>query len=344
MSIREITERNEELLLHERAAKSVHSTRVRSEDSCSVRSAFQRDRDRIIHSKAFRRLARKTQVFLNPDGDHYRNRLTHTLEVSQIARTICRALKLNEDLCEAISLGHDLGHTPFGHSGEGILAKLCTAGFHHAKQSLRVVDHLENEGKGLNLTDQVRDGIVRHSKGKGNILTENRISLPASLEGQIVRLADIIAYVNHDLEDAVRAGVVAHDELDSNIADVLGHTHAQRISRLVLSVISESDIDGGGDIRMSDEVHQALSAMRDFLYDHCYLKPALRTEFLKAQRLLEDLWEHFMKSSGLFPEGKEREIYVTDWLAGMTDRYAIRLWKDINVPRSWYSDNSPDDV
>ncbi|MBN2725311.1 MAG: deoxyguanosinetriphosphate triphosphohydrolase [Deltaproteobacteria bacterium] len=340
MTIRLLTEEYELKNLHPRAAKSADAQRAVKEEQCSVRTAFQRDRDRIIHSKAFRRLGRKTQVFLNPDGDHYRNRLTHTLEVSQIARTICVALKLNEDLCEAISLGHDLGHTPFGHSGEGILAKLCSKGFHHSIQSLRVVEVVENNGKGLNLTEDVKNGILKHSKGKGPILTDRQSVLPSTLEGQVVRLADIIAYVNHDLEDGMRAGVIANDELPLKIIKKLGDSHRTRISSLVLDVINSSDIDNGGDISMSDDMHEALSLMRDFLYDSCYMKPQLRTEFEKAQRLLSDLWFYYIENPFLLNRNISEEQAVVDYLAGMTDRYAIRVWKDINVPRSWFSDDT----
>ncbi len=340
-SIRSIAEQWEDRHLHPRAARSTLSRgRERQEAPCPVRTDYQRDRDRIIHSKPFRRLGRKTQVFLNPDGDHYRTRLTHSLEVTQIARTIACGLRLNENLVEAIGLGHDLGHTPFGHSGESVLRRLATHGFHHAHQSVRVVERVANDGRGLNLTWEVRDGIGRHSKGKGPILTTEPDVLPATMEGQIVRLADIIAYVNHDLEDALRAGLFTTDQLPQDILRILGRDHSERIGRLVLDVISTTDPDSGL-ITISSAALQAITDLRAFLYDWCYESPHLRREFEKAERLLADLWEYFGAHPELIPLQGSGEEQLVDWLSGMTDRYAIRIWKDISLPLPWYTDRLP---
>src|SRR3954465_11846109 len=266
-SIREKLEDDEEKVLSPFAQKSRASKgRDRPEPPDPVRPIFQHDRDRIIHSKAFRRLAGKTQVFLAPEGDHYRNRMTHTLEVAQIARTVTRALRLNESLTEAIVMGHDLGHTPFGHAGEKVLARLMPDGFHHVKQSLRVVEVLEREGRGLNLSQEVKDGILKHSKGKGHIISDNQNLLAMTLEGQIVRIADIVAYVNHDLDDSIRAKVLAADEVPAEILDKLGRTHSERISRMVLDMVTSSRLEQKRQIRMSEEVLGALIALRDFLY------------------------------------------------------------------------------
>ena len=362
MFFRKKTEEFERKFLHKRATLSSKTEgREKEENPCRVRMAFQRDRDRIIHSKSFRRLARKTQVFLNPDGDHYRNRLTHTLEVMQISRVIARGLGLNEDLTEAIALGHDLGHTPFGHSGEKVLRRLASKGFHHAKQSLRVVDYVENHGKGLNLTKEVRDGILKHSKGKGPILSDSPKVLPSTLEGQIVRLSDIIAYVNHDIEDAVRANLMQENDIPDEITDVLGKTRSQRIEKAVMSVLKNTDLDAGDNIKMSEEVIEATDSLRDFLYERCYEHPLLRKEFKKTDRIISDLWEYFnehpfhMYGYGYLFENENKsdvknkkideskledldfkEQMIIDYIAGMTDRFALRCWKDIVLPRSWY--------
>ena len=302
--------------------------RQRPEEECPVRTSFQRDRDRIIHCNSFRRLKHKTQVFLSPEGDHYRTRLTHTLEVAQIARTIARALDLNEDLTDAIALGHDLGHTPFGHAGERALDAVCSTGFRHYRQSLRVVDVLEKDGQGLNLTYEVRNGIVCHTKG-----TE-----AFTLEGRIVRLADRIAYINHDIDDAVRAGVMLESDIPPHIRDVLGETKTERIDHLVLSAIehSKSTIElGSTDAALFEELH-------DFMFRNVYTNPQCKSEESKAIDMIQWLFGFYMDKPELLPEnyrriaeldGKERA--VCDFVAGMTDRYAVSTFESFFVPKSW---------
>jgi dGTPase len=345
-SIREMLEDQEEKILHPRAARSSRSRgRQRPEAPDGERPAFQRDRDRILHSKAFRRLAGKTQVFLAPRGDHYRTRLTHTLEVAQVGRSLARALRLNEMLVEAMVMGHDLGHTPFGHAGEKALAEVSPDGFHHVAQSIRVVEVLENDGRGLNLTAEVRDGILRHTKGKGKVLMEGGGQKALTLEAEIVRLADVIAYVNHDLDDALRAGLFPESDLPARIRRELGEHHGDRFRTLIHDVIRSSDLDGGGHIRMSEEAHGALLALRDFLYERVYDNPTVHDEFVKAQRILRDLWrwcledrERLRARSGVAPrEGETLQRAVTDWLSGMTDRFALATWEEIFVPRPWGS-------
>lgn len=345
MNVREQLEADEEKVLSPHAQKSSASLgRKRTEPLDDVRPIFQHDRDRILHSKSFRRLAGKTQVFLSPHGDHYRTRLTHTLEVSQIARTIARALRLNESLTEAVVMGHDLGHTPFGHAGERILAKLMPGGFHHGRQSIRVVDVLEKEGQGLNLTAEVRDGILRHSKGKGKVLASEVDHEASTLEGQIARVADIAAYVNHDLDDAIRGHVITQAEVPAPIIQLLGSTHSQRISRLVTDVVSASRLDEKRHIEMSGEVLQALMALRDFLYDKVYERPEIYAEFERAQRVVRELWEYFNTHGDEFrakhwpkglPETEELPRAVTDFITGMTDRYAMRTYEEYFLPRRW---------
>jgi dGTPase len=306
------------------------------------RPSFQRDRDRILHCKAFRRLAGKTQVFLAPRGDHYRTRLTHTLEVAQVGRSIARALRLNEMLVEAMVMGHDLGHTPFGHAGEQLLASVVPGGFHHVVQSVRVVDVLENDGRGLNLTAEVRDGILRHSKGKGNVLLQGSSEKALTLEAEIVRIADIVAYVNHDLDDAVRAGLFTEEAVPAEIRRTLGG-RSERFATLIHDVIRRTDLDGGGHVEMSPEVHGALLALRDFLYARVYENPVVHDEFHKGQRILRDLYdwcledpERLARRHGVAPrEGESLERAVTDWLSGMTDRFAIATWEELFVPRPW---------
>ncbi|MDA3865045.1 MAG: deoxyguanosinetriphosphate triphosphohydrolase [Deltaproteobacteria bacterium] len=349
MNIREKREKLELKTLHPRACKSVQTRgREVAEKPCPVRTVFQRDRDRIIHSKAFRRLGRKTQVFLNPDGDHYRTRLTHTLEVTQISRTIAGALGLNEVLAEAIALGHDLGHTPFGHSGESVLNSLRRerGGFHHSIQSRRVVEKVEKGGQGLNLTYEVKNGIEKHSKGRGPILSTSKEILPATLEGQVVRLSDIIAYVNHDLLDAVRAGLFCLEDVPGEILDILGKTHSERVGKLVLSVIESTDLEKDENLQIHPAMVAALSELREFLYENCYESPQLRREFEKAERLFADLWKFYHEHNHLIPHYKEDEDLIdnlTDFLAGMTDKYAIKIWKEISVPRSWFGSTLPVD-
>ncbi|MBN2493736.1 MAG: deoxyguanosinetriphosphate triphosphohydrolase [Deltaproteobacteria bacterium] len=334
-------EQQERAVLHPRAAFSdACRGRSRPERACSVRPAFQHDRDKILHSKAFRRLMHKTQVFLAPQGDHFRTRMTHTLEVTQIARTLARALRLNEQLTEAIGLGHDLGHTPFGHAGEAVLDELVPGGFRHVQQSVRVVEVLERDGKGLNLCAEVVDGIAGHSKGKGRILEGAR--LPATLEGQLVRLADITAYVNHDLDDALRAGVIDLSDVPRELLSVLGRTHSKRISRIVTDVIDETDLDRDARIRLRAETERALSELRDFLYSRVYENPAVHEEFTKCRKLLSDIYLRLVGEPRLFrrltgqrlPAGsKARKQAVCDFVAGMTDRYAMRVYEALFVPQ-----------
>jgi dGTPase len=345
MTIREQLEADEEAVLSPFAQKSRLSRgRDRPEPPDDTRPIFQHDRDRIIHSKAFRRLAGKTQVFLAPEGDHYRNRMTHTLEVAQIARTVARALRLNESLTEAIVMGHDLGHTPFGHAGEKVLARLMPDGFHHVKQSLRVVEVLEREGRGLNLSAEVRDGILKHSKGKGHIISENPNLLAMTLEGQIVRISDIVAYVNHDLDDAIRGKVLSPAEVPGSILQVLGSTHSERIARMVKDMVGSSRLDDRRQIRMSEEVLGALIALRDFLYEKVYERPEIRGEFERAQRIISELWEYFHEHADEFrarhwpkglPDSEPLSRAIADFITGMTDRYALRIYEEYFLPRPW---------
>jgi dGTPase len=346
MLIREALERMEKEVLSPYAQLSSQTKgRMREEPECDLRPPFQRDRDRIIHSKAFRRLKHKTQVFLSPTGDHYRTRLTHTLEVSQIARTISKALRLNEDLTEAIALGHDLGHTPFGHAGEEVLDQISPHGFSHTDQSLRVVDLLEREGKGLNLTYEVRDGIVKHSKGKGDVIPQGPSEKAATLEGQVVRVADIIAYVNHDLDDAIRAGVIDTRDIPEACSHILGTTHGERIDAMVKDVVQATVSSHGADgiaLSMSPRVLEAMVRLRDFLYDRVYDSEVVHGDFVKASKILIELYERFTKDIDLFLKEIDRDdLYdtvdacVCDYLAGMTDRYAFDLYEKIFLPRPW---------
>jgi dGTPase len=274
-----------------------------------------------------------------PFGDHYRTRLTHTLEVSQIARTIAKALELNEDLTEAIALGHDLGHTPFGHAGENTLDSLLSTGFTHYKQSLRVVEQLEYEGKGLNLTYEVRDGIFKHSKGKGAILSANKEDMPATLEGQIVRASDVIAYVNHDIDDALRAGVIKATDIPEHLVDLFGKWHAFRIDKMVKDVVESSLKVGLDRIAMSEEVAEGVAELREFLYEKVYFNPAASTELRKTEKIMADLFAHLMENPAdlikPYPDGDSLERRVGDAIAGMTDLYALRLYEKFFFPRSW---------
>lgn len=322
------------------AAKSKLSRgRLKWEEPCPIRSEFQRDRDRIIHSNAFRRLKHKTQVFIAPLGDHYVTRLTHTLEVSQIARTISRALNLNEDLTEAIALGHDLGHTPFGHIGEQVLNELCPGGFKHNEQSLRVVDLLENDGRGLNLTWEVRDGILNHSKSRVEVLGEGWTEV-GTIEGQVVKLADIVAYVNHDISDAIRAGVISENELPAPVVRLLGTTSSQRINTLVCDIISYSltAMNKSGLqkplVGMSDEILQVTNTLREFLFDKVY-NPSLNTrDTERAKKVLHLLYAYFLSHEEKLPKeyaSREDSIErkIIDYIAGMTDQYALRTANEI---------------
>ena len=343
MSIREQTESIEAGTLHTRAAQSARSRgRRRHEREEDIRTCFQRDRDRIIHSKAFRRLKHKTQVFLAPKGDHYRTRLTHVLEVSQIARTIARALRLNEDLTEAIALGHDLGHTPFGHAGEAVLMKIHPGGFKHYEQSLRVVDHLEKKGRGLNLTEEVRDGILKHSKGKGLIIPDTMADRAYTIEGLVVRVSDTIAYLNHDLDDALRAKVIKKSDIDPDVLHTLGETHSKRIDTMVRDFISTSlagDLDSLG---MSREISEAIETLRSFLYKHVYEGTKTKGEFRKAEKILRDIYDYYIDHPDDIKlqdipavEGENSHMRVCDFVAGMTDRFAIHTYENLFMPTQW---------
>jgi dGTPase len=344
MDVRHILEDREKRMLSPHACLSTQSRgRVQPESPDPIRTVFQVDCDRILHSKAFRRLKYKTQVFLSPEGDHYRTRLTHTLEVSQIARTISRALALNEDLTEAIALGHDLGHTPFGHAGERVLNDLAPDGFQHVAQSQRVVELLENDGAGLNLTFEVVDGIRKHSKGQGPLNNINASFLPQTLEGQIVRFADIIAYVNHDLDDALRAGLILESKIPATIAAVLGNSCHKRIDAMVADLVQNvlPSFDGQR-IRFSDEVDFALISLRSWLCEHVYRVSGVEAEFEKASRLLRELFDYFMSNQSALVEygGRIRESEpfdrsVVDFIAGMTDRFATKLYHEIFLPQPW---------
>lgn len=333
MTIRENTEQWESAYLSPYAALSRDSKgRDVYEPPCDIRPVYQRDRDRILHCKSFRRLKHKTQVFLTPRGDHYRTRLTHTLEVSQNARTIAKALRLNEDLAEAIALGHDLGHTPFGHAGERALDKLCSQGFAHYKQSVRVVEKLEKGGRGLNLTVEVRDGILNHrTSGK-----------PSTLEGKIVRLSDKIAYINHDIDDAIRGGILEEQDIPRQYREILGFTTRERLNTMVHDIIANS-LDRP-DIRMSKEVEEAMQELRSFMFGSVYTNPRAKGEEKKAQNMLEGLFTYYMEHPEEMSEeyrdmlergGDSREIVVCDYISGMTDQYAIYKFEEYFVPKAW---------
>jgi dGTPase len=329
-TVRERTEEIERQVLSERAVLSAETKgRERDEPEHHMRTAFQRDRDRIVHSKAFRRLKHKTQVFIAPEGDHYRVRLTHTLEVSQIARTVARALRLNEDLTEAIALGHDLGHTPFGHLGEEALTPFLGRPFRHNEQSLRIVDHLENDGRGLNLTWEVRDGIVNHTWS---------MPPPSTLEGQVARFADRIAYVNHDVDDALRAGVLSQDDLPAGPVRVLGQTHGERIDTLVTDLVSESE--GRDQLALSGPVFAGLDELRDFMFERVYLRSGAADEQRKAVELVRTLFRYYLDHPEAIPaeyRGAPGDLptHVADHIAGMTDRYALRSYEQLFLPQGW---------
>jgi dGTPase len=331
MDVREYLEEMEEKNLSELACINKKSRgRERIEEKCSIRTDFQRDRDRIIYSKAFRRLKHKTQVFISPEGDHYRTRLTHTLEVSQIARTLARSLRLNEDLTEAIALGHDLGHTPFGHAGERVLNEVCTLGFRHNEQSVRVVEVLEKDREGLNLTWEVRDGIRCHT-GE---------TMPSTLEGQIVRFADKIAYINHDIEDAMRGGIISESDLPEQCASVLGNTPSKRINNMVVNIIENSF--GNEVIHMNSEFQEAMDRLRKFMFENVYVGSIAKKEESKAERMIRSLYFYLLDNTDLLPadfreavkeDGAERA--VLDYVAGMTDQYAVKKFQGIYIPVSW---------
>lgn len=329
LSIREITEQNEYKILCDKAVFADKSKgRVHPEQECEIRTCFQRDRDRIIHCRAFRRLKHKTQVFLAPSGDHYRTRLTHTLEVSQIARTIARALHLNEDLTEAIALGHDLGHTPFGHAGERALNHLSPNGFKHYEQSVRVVEKLEKNGKGLNLTDEVKNGILCHTSGEDAY----------TLEGQIIRIADKIAYINHDIDDAIQAGVMAEEDIPLDIRMSLGMSKSERINNMVLNVINNSD----DKILMDDDFWQLFNELHEFMFVAVYKNPVCKSEEVKAVQMIEKLYEYYLRNPDKMPdeyqiiaddEGIDRA--VCDYIAGMSDNYSVKIFNQLFVPMFW---------
>lgn len=345
MTLRQELEKREETILSPRAALSAQTRgRLQEEQECSLRPAFQRDRDRILYSKAFRRLKHKTQVFLAPSGDHYRTRLTHTLEVSQIARTMARALRLNEDLTEAIALGHDLGHTPFGHAGEDVLKRLLPGGFRHHEQSLRVVDLLERDGRGLNLTFEVRMGILHHSKGRGRFLPHDRLNPDLTLESYLVRASDVMAYIAHDVDDAVRGGVLSESDLPRPVVKVLGDRLSRRIDTMVRDLITRTSQADDGGIHMSPEVEEAMTALREFLYDRVYDNMEVHADFEKASRMITEIFNRLMNDDRFFlartgqaPPGQEdsRRRSSADYIAGMTDRYALELYAEDFLPRPW---------
>ncbi len=331
MTLREETERREALTLARFACRSAQSKgRQRPEEPCPVRTCFQRDTDRIVHSKSFRRLMHKTQVFLQPEGDHYRTRMTHTLEVARITRTMARGLALNEDLAEAAALGHDLGHTPFGHAGERILNEIMPGGFRHYEQSLRVVEKLEKNGDGLNLTAEVRSGILCHTAGP----------VADTLEGQLVRLADHIAYINHDIDDAIRGGIIYPMDIPVELSKILGYSHAQRINTLVVDAI-EASADGV-EIRQSEEKRLAMGALKEFMFENVYRNPVAKGEEGKAQGMVQALFEYFVKYPDKLPddfqpiaveEGVERA--VCDYVSGMTDNFAVETYYGLFIPKAW---------
>ena len=337
MRIREEIEQWEEQYLSPYASKSRDSMgRDVEEEECDIRPVYQRDRDRILHSNSFRRLKDKTQVFLAPEGDHYRTRLTHTLEVSQNARTIAKALRLNEDLTEAIALGHDIGHTPFGHAGERALARalarVCPEGFEHNVQSVRVVEVLEKRGAGLNLTREVRDGILNH-KTKG---------MPSTLEGRIVRFSDKIAYIHHDMDDAIRGKILCEEDIPKELRNTLGDTTTKRFDCFTHDIIRNStDKD---DICMSDEISEAMTELRQFMFDNVYTNPRVKSEETKAERLVEFLYDHFLHNHDKLPEeymvlvnerGTSLERAVCDYVSSMSDRYAVAMFNELFLPSSW---------
>ncbi|MGN0382739.1 MAG: deoxyguanosinetriphosphate triphosphohydrolase [Eubacterium sp.] len=333
MNIREQLEEDEHKFLSIFASHSTDTLgRERAEEKCDMRTEYQRDRDRILHCKSFRRLKHKTQVFLAPQGDHYRTRLTHTLEVAQIARTISKSLKLNEELTEAIALGHDLGHTPFGHAGERTLNSVCELGFRHYEQSIRVVELLENNGEGLNLTKEVRDGILNHRTS----------GTPATLEGKVVRLSDKIAYINHDIDDAIRGQIIKEEYIPKKYTDVLGNSTKKRLNNLIHDVVSNSI--GKNDILMSHDANEAMMGLREYMFENVYTNPVAKGEEIKVNNMIEFLYEYYMKNLDELPQeyiylmehkGENDKRVVCDYIAGMSDQYSVAKFKRIFVPGSW---------
>ena len=334
MNIRESLEQWEKEYLSPYAALSMNSKgRLKEEEPCDIRPVFQRDRDRILHSKSFRRLKDKTQVFLTPEGDHYRTRLTHTLEVSQNARTIAKALQLNEDLVEAIALGHDLGHTPFGHAGERALDMVCPYGFSHSEQSVRTVDVLEKGGIGLNLTYEVRDGIRNHQTS----------GEPLTLEGKIVRFSDKIAYIHHDMDDAIRGGILTEKDVPKEIGDVIGYTTGERLDHFIHDLVTNSH--GKNDIMMSEPVAKAMKDLRQFMFENVYTNKSAKSEEAKAEMLMATLYEYYLKHFDKLPQdlknlvdknGDPKERIVCDYVGAMTDRFAIAMYEELYIPKSWH--------
>ena len=347
MSIREKFEKREESFMSSFACPSSKSKgRAVAEKPCVVRTAFQLDRDRIVYSNAFRRLKHKTQVFLAPLVDDYRTRMTHTLEVAQIARAIARALYLNEDLTEAIALGHDPGHTPFGHSGETVLKEIYSPDFSHAEQSIRVAEILENGGRGLNLTFEVLDGILKHSKGYGKILPEDPEELAATYEGRVVRIADFMAYLNHDLDDAIRSGIIRNEQVPESCTRLLGATHSERAAAMIKDLISSSHAAGGTlRLMLSTDVHAAMLELRQFMYDKVYRSERVHQDFEKSKKILSELFSFFLENEamlhhgladlqmeGCLANGQHRKRLVCDFIASMTDRYAMNLYTRLFFP------------
>ncbi|WP_298820960.1 deoxyguanosinetriphosphate triphosphohydrolase [Chloroflexus sp.] len=349
-SVREMREALEVQTLSPFAAKSADAVRDRPEPPCPIRTAYQRDRDRILHSKPFRRLKHKTQVFIAPLGDHYRTRLTHTLEVTQVARTVARALRLNEDLTEAIGLGHDIGHAPFGHAGETALSRICPGHFRHNEQSRRIVEVLEQGGEGLNLTYAVREGIHLHSKGRRDI-SAKAWGIASTLEGQIIKLCDSIAYINHDIDDAIRAGILRPEDLPADCIELLGDTHSKRLSTMVSDLIynnwwatGEGTPPDPPHLAMSPTILSATNKLRDFLFQTVYHRPAVKAEDEKVRFIIETLYNHFIRHPEAIPRdlmaiverrGEPIEQAAVDYIAGMTDRYALAVFERIFVPRMW---------
>lgn len=347
MSIREDFEKREKGFLSRHGCPSTSLRgRERKESEGDIRTAFQRDRERIVFSNAFRRLKHKTQVFLSPFGDQYRTRLTHTLEVAQISRSIARAMRLNEDLAEAVALGHDLGHTPFGHGGEALLQEISPHGFSHNEQSLRVVEKLENNGRGLNLTFEVRDGILKHSKGYGNIIDDDPAEMAVTVEGRIVRVADIMAYLNHDLDDALRSGVIIRDQLPESCTRILGKNHSERATTMIRDVVYTSKATNNHlKLGMSDDVFGAMTELREFLYENVYRSPQVHNEFVKATRIMSELYGYFrnntdmlhkelvkMEMGNCMDENGDIDRVVCDLIASMTDEYAMHLYSKLFFP------------
>ncbi len=332
MKIREQLEKRETKILSKHATFSMNSKgRVKEEKPCDIRPCFQRDRDRILYSKSFRRLKDKTQVFLSPNGDHYRTRMTHTLEVSQNARTIAKALRLNEDLTEAIALGHDLGHTPFGHAGERALNEVCPGGFRHNEQSLRIVEKLENYGQGMNLTWEVRDGIVNH---------EMDLS-PSTLEGKVVRLSDKIAYMHHDMDDAIRGGIIMESEVPEELAKVIGHSNGEWLDTFIHDIVANSI--NKDDIQMSEEVYDAFHKLRRFMFERVYTNPVAKGQEGKVEEMIKILYGYYLDHVDDLPdylkdmmdEGETKERIVCDYVSSMTDRYAIAVFEEVYIPHTW---------